>query len=77
MSSLFSLLSEKATRGDFWVLLLMLTWLLCLIVLAMCAFTDKFTCDSEIVNIFAGVLKILIGATTIDLGINVLWKKSK
>lgn len=77
MSSFFSLLSEKANRGDFWVLLLIVTWILCLIVLSMCAFTEKFTCDSQIVTIFAGVLKILIGATTIDLGINVFWKKSK
>lgn len=75
--SFFELLNEKANRGDFWVLLLIITWVLCLIVLSMCAFTSKFVCDPQVVKIFAGVLKMLIGATTIDLGINVFWKIKK
>lgn len=75
--SFFEKLSERATRGDLWVLLLVVTWLLCLTVLALCAFTNSFDCVNEVVDIFAGILKILIGATTVDLGINVFWRRQK
>lgn len=75
--SFFDMLNEKAHRGDFWVLLIILTWTLCLVVLSLCVFVNNFICDPKVVSIFAGILKMLIGATTLDLGINLFWKRTK
>ena len=77
MTHFFKTLGEKTSRTDFWVLLIMLTWGLCLTILCLCVFTTKYACDPEIVKIFSGILKTLIGATTLDLGITLFWKNKR